>query len=87
MSSASGKVLDPLFLSGKNMQRAWKVSKPLLNTYYGVSENGWMNSNVFANWFKLFSGFIKDCTLLLLHDKHLFLISLDIVQLTLKENS
>ena len=40
----------------------------------------------FWRWFKLFYGFIKDCPLLLLHDGYLSHISLDVVQLALKEN-
>ena len=87
VSSASGKVLDQLIVfSGKNMQGAWKGSKPLPNLYYGISENGWMDTSVFANWFKLFCGFIKDRPLLLLYDGHLSHISLIVVQLALKEN-
>ena len=86
MCSASGKVLDPLIVFSGNMQGAWKGSKPLLNTNYGISENGWMDTSVCAHLFKLFCGFIKDHALLLLYDGHLSHISLDVVQLALKEN-
>ena len=83
----SGEVLDPLIVfSGKSLQAAWKGSKPLPNMYYGISENGWMDNSICANWFKLFCGFIKDRPLLLLYNGHLSHISLDVVQLTLKEN-
>ena len=45
-----------------------------------------MDTSVFADWFKLFCGFIKDRPLLLFYDGHLSRISLDVVQLALKEN-
>ena len=88
MCLLNGKVLDSLIVSSgkKNMQGAWKGSKPLLNMYYGISENGGMDTSFFANWFKLFCGFIKDRPWLLLDYGHLSHISLDVVQLALKEN-
>ncbi|XP_057301212.1 uncharacterized protein LOC130635762 [Hydractinia symbiolongicarpus] len=47
--SAAGVVLDPLIIfRGKNMQSSWFGDMALPNTYYGKSENGWMDSEVFA---------------------------------------
>ena len=45
-----------------------------------------MDTTVFADWFKLFCGFIKDHPLLLLYNGLLSHISLDVAELTLREN-
>ena len=49
VASATGRVLDPLIIfSGKNFQSAWKGSNVLPNTFYAVSESGWMTTEIFA---------------------------------------
>ena len=42
-----GRVLAPLFIfAGKNFQNTWVGDKALPGTYYGVSENGWVTSEL-----------------------------------------
>ena len=50
--NASGKVIEPLAIfTGKNFQPSWKGKSPLPNKMYRVSDNGWMNLQVFHQWF------------------------------------
>ena len=54
---------------------------------YGTSENGWMDTNLFASWFK--QGFIKwtagsPRSLLLIYDGHMSHISLEVVDVAIK---
>ena len=86
--SAAGQVLDPLVIfSGKNFQQStWKGDKALPETYYGLSESGWMTSDVFYDWFKLFVKRIVKRPLLLIFDGHLTHISLPVIELAIEEN-
>ena len=48
--NATGKVLDPLIIfQGKNFQSLWRGDMALPNTFYGVTINGWMETDVFAD--------------------------------------
>ena len=52
---ASGQALDPLVIfQGKNFQNTWKGNKALPKTLYGISDNGWMMTDVFHDWFMEF---------------------------------
>ena len=46
--NATGKVLGPLIIfQGKNFQSLWCEDMALSNTFYGVTINGWMETDVF----------------------------------------
>lgn len=84
--SAAGDVLDPLVIfTGKNFQSTWKGDKALPETYYGISENGWMTSDVFYDWFKLFAKRVTKRPLLLIFDGHLTHTSLSVIELAIEE--
>ena len=85
--SAAGRVLDPLIVfSGKNLQSSWRGDKALPKTYYGISENGWMTTELFAEWFALFTKEVTERPLLLLLDGHLTHVSIPVLELAVKED-
>ena len=85
--SAAGKVLDPLIIfPGKYMQSNWKGEKALPKTFIGVSDSGWMTTEVFAIWFEKFADEIKERPLLLIFDGHLTHISLTVIEKASDEN-
>ena len=62
--NALGKAIDPLVIfTGKNFQSSWKGKSPLPNTMYGVSHNGWMNTQVFHQWFEKFCRQVTEATI------------------------
>ena len=70
--SDSGIACDPLIIfKGKNFMTSWFGENALPITYYGHSENSWMDSVAFAKGFEIFSETVKDRPLLLLFDGHL----------------
>jgi len=57
LASASGKQYPPFVVfSGKNLYDIWMRGGPD-NALYGTSDYGWMDTNLFSNWFK--QGFLK----------------------------
>ena len=65
--NATGKVLDPLIIfQGKNFQSSWRGDMALPNTFYGVTINGWMETDVFADWADTFADENKGHPMLLL---------------------
>lgn len=74
--NAAGEKLPPLIVfKGKNIWDTWMAPQQLSypNTSYAVSENGWMESDIFFNYFK--KTFLKSCgeerPILLIYDGHL----------------
>ena len=67
------------------MQSTWYGDKALPNTFYGRSENGWMDTEVFSTWFDKFTDQVKDRPLLLLFDGHLTHISIPVIRKALNE--
>ena len=66
------KAIDPLVIfTGKNFQSSWKRKSPLPNTMYGVSDNGWMNTQLFHQWFEKFCSQVTERSLLIIHDGYL----------------
>ena len=65
---------------------SWFGESALPNTYYGHSENDWMDSVAFAKWFDIFAGTVKDHPLLLLFDGHLTHITIPVITRALEEN-
>ena len=85
--SASGQVLDPLIVfAGKNLQSTWRGNKALPNTYYAISESGWMTADVFAKWFNRFCEQVTLRPLLLIFDGHLMHISIPVIEQEIVEN-
>ena len=58
---ATGKVLDSLIIfQCKDFQSLWRGEMGLPNTFSGVTVNGWMETDVFADWFDAFDHENKD---------------------------
>ena len=53
---------------------------------YGKSESGWMTSEVFFEWFQAFCENVTQRPLLLLLDGHLSHVSIEVIELAIKEN-
>ena len=80
MASTSGHVLDLLIIvTGKNFQSTWKGSNALPNTFYAISESGWMTTEIFAVLFDLFQQHVTERPLLLIFNGHLTLISVAVI--------
>ena len=85
--NARGKVLDPLIIfQGKNFQSLWRGDMALPNTFYGVTVNGWMETDVFADWFDAFADENEGRPMLLLFDEHVTHISICVIQQALSNN-
>lgn len=85
--SASGCSLPPLIIfQGQNLWSSWKGTNDLENTMYGVSEKGWMTTNIFNEWFAKFCTIIKERPLLVLLDGHLTHLDKHTIELAIKEN-
>ena len=81
VANAAGVALDPLIIfAGKNMQSTWYGNKALPNTFYGKSDNGWMDTEIFAIWFNKFADTLKERPLLLMFDGHLTHISIPVIR-------
>ena len=87
LANASGIHYPPFVVfTGKNLYDVWMSGGPK-GALYGTSENGWMDTNLFASWFK--QGFIKWTAglprpLLLIYDGHMSHISLEVVDVAIK---
>ena len=67
--NANGEALDPLVVfRGKHLLSNWKGDQALPNTYFAVTENGWMTSEIFHDWLKMFLSEQKVCPLILIFD-------------------
>ena len=83
--SASGKNFPPFILyKGKNLYQEWMVNGPK-NALYGVTENGWMETRVFTEYFNHLVKWLKDTPrpTVLIFDGHMSHISLETVQTAL----
>ena len=85
--SASGRALDALIIfSGKNFQSTWKGNKSLPNTMFGVSSQGWMDTEVFLEWFNRFLVQVTERPLLLIYDGHLSHVSIALIEKAIEED-
>ena len=85
--NAAGRALDPLVIfGGKNMQSTWQGDKALPKTFYGISETGWMTSEVFVEWFNRFCELVKERPLLLIFDGHMTHVTLGVIEKAVEEN-
>ena len=85
--NAAGRVLDPLIIfQGKKLQSTWRGNNALPKTFYGVSDNGWMTTSIFSDWFKEFVKEVTERHLLIMWDGHLSHVSIDLIKLANKED-
>ena len=85
--NATGKILASLIIfQGKNFQSSWREEIALPNTFYRVTRNGWMETDVFADWFDAFADENKGRPMLLLFDGHVTHISVRVIQQALSDN-
>ena len=72
ISNATGTILHPLIIfQSKNFQFWWRGDKALPNTFYGVTVNGWMETDVFADWLDTLADENTGRPMLLLFDGHM----------------
>ena len=84
---AEGKALDLLIVfKGKFLQTTWLSLESLKNTYFAASNNGWMTTKIFHDWFTKFVETVETKLLLLLFDGHLTHLSLATIDLVIQEN-
>ncbi|XP_062538368.1 jerky protein-like [Armigeres subalbatus] len=89
--NAFGEKLDPLIIfQGKNLWDSWmaKEKDEFSGMTYAATENGWIESSIFSNYFRrsFLTGIGKDRPVVLIYDGHSSHVSLDIIELALKEN-
>ena len=86
LASATQHYPPFVVFAGKNLYDVWMAGGPD-GALYGTSENGWMDTNLFTNWFK--QGFLKwtkdlPRPLLLVFDGHISHISLEVVNIAMQ---
>ena len=87
MCNAAGRVLDPLIVvAGKNLQSTWRGDRALPGTFYGISQSGWMTTEVFAEWLEKFTALVKERPLLLILDGHLTHVSIRAIEKAIDED-
>ena len=71
---ADGTAKAPLIIyKGQRVQSSWIGTDPLLGTQYSASENGWMTTKIFENFFEKFVAEVRvdnDLPLLMILDGH-----------------
>ena len=85
---ADGISLPPhIVYKGHKLQSTWYGDSDLPGTTYSCTDSGWMPRDVFEDYFKRFAAVTKDKRpLLLILDGHISHISLNTVDLAMKEN-
>ena len=68
------------------MQSTWRGDNALAGTFYGISESGWMTSDVFAEWFERFCKLVTERPLLLILDGHLTHVSILVIEKAVEED-
>ena len=87
VANAAGKALPPLIVfQGKNCQSTWRSENCIPGTWYGCSENGWMTTELFAEWFREFCEKVNERPLVLLYDGHLTYVSVVVMRKAREEN-
>ena len=56
------------------------------NTFYSLSDSGWMTSEVFCTWCEKFCSIVQERPLLLIFDGHLTHISIPVILKAMEEN-
>ena len=65
----------------------WHGDITLPNTFYEVTINGWMETDVFTDWFDAFADENKGRPMLLLFDGHMTHIFIHVIQQALSDNT
>ena len=87
MCNATRRVLDPLIVfAGKNLQSTWRGDRALPGTFYGISQSCWMMTEVFAKWFEKFTALVKEGPLLIIFDRHLTHVSIQVIEKAINED-
>ena len=87
VANAAGKALPPLVVfQGKNFQFTWRSENSIPRTWYGCSDNSWMTSCLFAEWFGEFYKTVKERPILLSYDGHLTHVSVAVMQKACEED-
>ena len=89
--SASGRKLPPLIIfRGKHIWDSWmaKGNEEFPDMTYAATENGWMNSETFSNYFQhsFLPAIGKHRPVILIYDGHSSHVSLEIIEIALNEN-
>ena len=87
VANAAGKALPPLVVfQGKNFQFTWRSENSIPGTWYGCSDNSWLTSRLFAEWFGEFYKTVKERPILLSYDGHLTHVSVAVMQKACEED-
>ena len=85
--NAAREALPPLLVfQGKNLQSTWKGQNDLKGTMYAVSENGWIDGNIFHGWLVKFTQCVKKRPLLLIVDGYVSHVSTNVIKIAMDEN-
>ena len=81
-ASASGYVLPPVMVYPRKQSLPEKFKEGAVsNTLFVNSENGWINSDLFLQWFKFFLSNIPPCRpVLLIMDGHGSHVSINVIE-------
>jgi hypothetical protein len=85
--SADGKNLPPLVIfKAKNFYTTWKGNAALPGTTYAISENGWITSEIWIEWFHTFLREVRERPLILIMDGHRTHLTLQFIQIARENN-
>lgn len=71
------------FFSRKNFQSTWRGSETLPGTTFALSDNGWMTTEIFLEWFCKFA---DQRPLILIYDGHSSHVSIKLIEKAMEEN-
>ena len=74
------KSFGSIIFQSKNFQSSWHEDMALPNTFYGVTINDWMETDVLTDWFDAFADENRGHPMLLLFDGHMTHISIRVIQ-------
>ena len=86
--SASGSFIPPMMIYPRKRAVPEQFREGAYpNTLFGSSENGWMTSQLYIEWFKFFLRNIPPaCPVLLIQDGHSSHISIELIEMALSNN-
>ena len=76
--NASGKAIDPLVIYIHSLVK--------ISSHHGVSDNGWMNMQVFDQWFEKICSQVTERPLLIIYDGHLSNVSISLIEKARQED-
>lgn len=85
--SADGTLFPPLIIfKAQNLWNSWKGTKDVPGTTYASSDNGWMMTSIFNEWFANFCKTITERPLLIIFDGHVTHLDPATIGLAVREN-